>query len=114
MVMTVSASSIDVLEVSKLSSCLGFTSRKRMVATANTGKLQTTSDTEISIVAAIKFWIPLPERIKAAWTVDTIVVIIAAEKMSMRRRRRPLSKIFWNSLTGAMIKIQSDTTSEIN
>jgi hypothetical protein len=41
------------------------------------------------------------------------VVIIAAEKMSMRRRRRPLSKIFWNSLTGAMIKIQSETTSAV-
>jgi len=52
MVMIVSASS----DVSKLSSCLGVASRK-MMATANTGKLQTISDTDISIVAAIKFCI---------------------------------------------------------
>jgi len=43
-----------------------------------------------------------------------MVVIIAAEKMSMRRRRRPLSKISRNSLMGAAIKIQSEMTSETN
>ena len=44
---------------------------------------------------------------------ETIVITIDAEKMSMRRRRRPLFRMSRKSLRGATIKIQSEMTSAI-
>lgn len=64
-------------------------------------------------MAAMTTFAPPSVRMYAAWTSETIVVMIQVEKITMRRRRRPLSSSPDRSLSGAAINIESAMMSAV-
>jgi hypothetical protein len=61
--MIVSVASMDIFEVPDPLSPFGISSRKRMVATANTGRLQTTSETQAFDTNRFQFtWFTMKSR----------------------------------------------------